>query len=255
MISVSCLCVTYRRADYLEKAIQCFLSQSYPNAEMVIVCDKSDIATLELAARCDSRKIKIFPQNDMKVSTLGELRNIAIANASGDYICNWDDDDWSNIDRIEIQLAAIIRHKKMGSILSRILIRNDVNNQSFLSYRRMWENTIMINRRFIIENRISYPHINSHEDYEFVNALIYQNVLYAVEDAALYIYRFTGKNTCSREHFDRLFGYSFGLTHYQNMVVANAFSNRSSIEEISRKIYSQNFQSSLIYVPYVEDRP
>lgn len=252
---VSCLCITFNRINYLKKAIQCFLSQTHKNSELIIVCDRLDVETIRLLVQLQSPKIKVFPQEEMSSKTLGELRNISLTCATGDYVCNWDDDDWSNIDRIERQLEAIHRHKKPACILSRLFIFNEVANEGFLSYRRMWENTIMVNRNFLVKNGIRYPHINSHEDYQLVNSIIQSNALYPVEDATLYIYRYTGKNTCTKEHFDRLFGYSFGLSAYQSLVVSNAFSDSVSVEETAKRMHSVNFQASLVYVPHVEDRP
>jgi glycosyltransferase involved in cell wall biosynthesis len=252
---VSCLCVTFNRSNYLKKATQCFLSQTHKNSELVIVCDSRDFESISFLAQLQSSRIRVFPQEEMSSKTLGELRNIAITHATGDYVCNWDDDDWSNIDRIDLQLDAIHRHKKPACILSRLFIFDEVSNEGFLSYRRMWENTIMVNRNFIVTNKIRYPHINSHEDYQFVNSIIQANALYPLEDATLYIYRYTGKNTCSKAHFDRLFGYSFGLSAYQNLVISNAFSDNVSVEETAKRMHSINFQASLVYVPHVEDRP
>lgn len=255
MTMVSCLCITYNRSHYLRKAIECFLSQTHQESELVVIYDRNDLSTTQLLHSFDSPKIKPYPQEDLKSKTLGENRNLAISYATGDYICNWDDDDWSNLDRIEMQISAIARHKKNGCILSRLFIHNEVQNVSFLSYRRMWENTIIVNRQFILENKIWYPKLDSHEDYEFVNSLIKHNALYALEDATLYIYRYTGKNTCSRAHFDRLFGYSFELTSYQNIVIARAFAEKVGVVDTAKRMYSHNFQSSLAYVPFTEDRP
>lgn len=255
MLLVSCLCVTFNRPTYLKKAIQCFLSQTHENSELIIICDRLDTETIGVLAQFQSQRIVAFPQEEMPSKTLGELRNIALTHATGDYICNWDDDDWSNIDRIERQLEAIYHHKKPACILSRLFILNEVANEGFLSYRRMWENTIMVNRNFLFKNKIRYPHINSHEDYQFVNSIIQSNALYPLEDATLYIYRYTGKNTCTKEHFDRLFGYSFNLSAYQSLVISNAFSDNVSVEETAKRMHSINFQASLVYVPHVEGRP
>lgn len=255
MTVVSCLCVTYNRPHYLEKAVQCFLSQTYGKTELVVVCDQKDIRTIRLLESFRSKKIKIYQHENMKARTLGEARNLAISCASGDYICNWDDDDWSNVDRIEMQIAAIYRHKKQGCILSRLFIHNEIDNLSFLSYRRMWENTVMVSKQYITDNDIAYPSLNSNEDYEFVNLLMKHNALYALEDAMLYIYRYTGENTCSRSHFERLFGYSFNLTTYQSMVIAKAFSDKVTVAETAKRMYTVNFQASLAYAPYTENRP
>src|SRR5436305_1073460 len=44
--------------------------------------------------------------NKSRWETVGDLRNLALEHATGDFIVNWDDDDWHHPRRIEVQMQA-----------------------------------------------------------------------------------------------------------------------------------------------------
>jgi glycosyltransferase involved in cell wall biosynthesis len=101
---VSCLMVTGDRKSLSKRAIQCFTNQTYENKELVIVDDGSeDYSELLLDIPKESYqyiKIKKCPN-----TVLGTLRNITLDAARGDYLVQWDDDDWYHPDRIKIQAS------------------------------------------------------------------------------------------------------------------------------------------------------
>ena len=45
---ISCICVTREKPSLLKRAIDCFLAQTYPNKELVILYEDDDYATEEL---------------------------------------------------------------------------------------------------------------------------------------------------------------------------------------------------------------
>jgi glycosyltransferase involved in cell wall biosynthesis len=61
--------------------------------------------------------------------TLGELRNEGLEAARGEFICQWDDDDWSAPDRIAKQLAA--SHKGSAVTLSHQVRYSFVSKSAF----------------------------------------------------------------------------------------------------------------------------
>lgn len=103
---ISCTMVTKHRFEQAKMSIQCFQNQTYPNKELVIVDDdESDCLAQYIHQLGDAtiHHLHLQPQNQ----TLGELRNIALANASGSYICQWDDDDLADPLRLEMQMSAL----------------------------------------------------------------------------------------------------------------------------------------------------
>jgi len=103
MLLVSAIMPTCNRPQYIEQAIRCFLAQTYPHKELVIVDDGDSIKHL-VPTRPD-----ILYESSWPPLRIGPKRNLACGLASGDIIAHWDDDDWSAPDRIEQQLRMLVR--------------------------------------------------------------------------------------------------------------------------------------------------
>lgn len=83
----------YKVEKYLSKCIDSILEQTYTNFELILVDDGSPDKCPQICdeyAKKDSRIKVIHKQNGGLVSA----RNIGIKNATGDYICYVDGDDW-----------------------------------------------------------------------------------------------------------------------------------------------------------------
>lgn len=87
---ISILIPTYNRPQLLIRTLQSVLSQSYKNIEAVVVNDAGQDVDLFIRQLKDPR-IKYFQNEENK--DLAGTRNVALKNASGDYICLLDDDD------------------------------------------------------------------------------------------------------------------------------------------------------------------
>lgn len=114
---ISCLCVTRGdRRNLLENAIVDFTRQSFADRELLILHDGDDT----VAAAIDgiaARQPQIAPIRVERIAPgtrLGGLRNIAIERASGDWICQWDDDDRHHPERLALQWDDA--HKKRASV-------------------------------------------------------------------------------------------------------------------------------------------
>ena len=103
---ISCLMVTADRRRLAERSVDCFLSQRYPNRELVIVDDGAeDYAPILSGIPADRVIHHRLPKNP--ATTLGELRNLSLDIARGDLMSHWDDDDWFDAERLPRQMAAI----------------------------------------------------------------------------------------------------------------------------------------------------
>jgi glycosyltransferase involved in cell wall biosynthesis len=106
---ISCLCLTVPgRAKLLLDAVQCFTRQTYPNRELLIVCDPGHaIETAAIVKPHDGlrARIAVIP-TELKL-LIGSKRNVGCAYATGEYIAVWDDDDYSGPLRLQHQLAAL----------------------------------------------------------------------------------------------------------------------------------------------------
>ena len=98
---VSVLLSAYNAEEFIEKAIESILTQSYTEIELIIVNDGSTDETLNIIKSFDDTRIVIINRENRGLT---KSLNEAIECATGDYICRQDADDFSFKDRIESQL-------------------------------------------------------------------------------------------------------------------------------------------------------
>ena len=81
-------------------AIECFQKQIYPNKELLIINHGEE------SLACEDSRIREIRVTKTADQTVGDLRNLGIENAQGDYLISWDDDDWHHPMRISTQMDA-----------------------------------------------------------------------------------------------------------------------------------------------------
>lgn len=97
---------TYNRRYFVTKAIEYFFRQDCIRKELVVVDDGDDnIRDLIPEHEC----LNYIRLN--RRTLLGEKRNIAIENSSGEIILHWDDDDWYASNRMRYQVEAMLDKK------------------------------------------------------------------------------------------------------------------------------------------------
>lgn len=213
-----------------------------------------DLATIECLKRFQNPQIKSFTY-DLKIgASLGDIRNFVIDRSDGEYLCTWDDDDWYSIDRLRVQFDALQSSAKAVCVLRKVLLYDSVGNIAYLSWDRLWENTLFFERKAVLEKNCRYPGLNQAEDYFFLNDLIAHNLVYPLEQPTLYIYNATGSNTCEPESFKYHFTKSRALSPYQTLMIAKAVKLDLSPEDASKRMRSRTFKSSLPYVIYQDAR-
>ena len=102
---MTCLCLTQNRRNWLPKAIECFLNQTYPNRELLIIADGESVRDL-VPSDPQIRLVEIDPRN------IGEKRNFGCSRARGSVIAHWDDDDHSEPERLSDQVARLVESGK-----------------------------------------------------------------------------------------------------------------------------------------------
>ena len=100
---VSCLCVTRNRAALLRRAVACFLAQTHPAREMVVLYEDDDAITRQYLATLSNPGVRPIEVPALPKQPLGALRNLAVGAARGRYVMQWDDDDWHGPERIAAQ--------------------------------------------------------------------------------------------------------------------------------------------------------
>ena len=89
----------YKVEKYLDHCVNSIVSQSYENLEIILVDDGSPDRCPEMCDRWAERdsRIKVFHQENRGLSA---ARNVGIANATGQYICFVDSDDFIDVDMV-----------------------------------------------------------------------------------------------------------------------------------------------------------
>lgn len=100
---VSCLMPTRNRADYVLQAIGYLQRQDYPRWELIILDDGEDGLAGRLPA--DAR---IRYQATRRGLSIGAKRNQGCTLAQGEFIAQWDDDDWYGPVRLRAQVEPLL---------------------------------------------------------------------------------------------------------------------------------------------------
>ena len=224
---ISCLCVTHKKPDMLQRVINCFYNQSYKNKQLVIVYEDFDTPTHEFVINSkfdDNVKIIMIDSSKGKIP-LGELRNISIREADGEYITQWDDDDWFDPERLLSQMEILLAENKPACVLSRWIVFNSYTNKAYLSNRRLWEGSILCRKDIIQQN--PYLAISKGEDSSVVEFLHQNGDLHLIEDMPhLYVYIYHGDNTWEAAHFNQIFDFSTELSESYSMDVLEVLSEK-----------------------------
>jgi glycosyltransferase involved in cell wall biosynthesis len=201
---ISCLCVTRARVTLLSRAVRCFLDQSHPSRELLIVFDADDTATRQYVDTLADERIRGIEVPVSPRRSLGSLRNLAVAEARGQYICQWDDDDWYHPDRLTAQLSALRASGRPACVLSRWTCVDVEARRAYISPHRIWEGSILIER----ERMVEYPDLARGEDTVALNVLSDRQHLHMLDRPELYVYTFHGSNTWDRTHWSNVLGHS-----------------------------------------------
>lgn len=156
---VSCLMVTRERISLAKRAVQSFMAQSYPNTELIIVDDDPDEALALWTAGLGNGRIRHVRLPD-KGKPLGELRNIALKEARGTYLAQWDDDDFSSPERLRVQMQMMHCLHAQSCCLRRHYVWWPRRRRISVSRPRLWE-TSCLRARHLAE---PYPAMQRGED-------------------------------------------------------------------------------------------
>jgi glycosyltransferase involved in cell wall biosynthesis len=197
---VSCLMVTANRKRFFKRSLLSYRRQTYKNKELIILDDgKEDLTPL----------LTDFPEGEItylriekkKENVLGHLRNLTLEKASGDYITQWDDDDWYHPDRIMTQLNVLQQGYDVCTI-SNTLMHIDESpyfHKPYISYFRRGTPGSIMHRR---DGDIRYPALRRSEDDVYLRQWATRRYTKLPKSYAhLFIRCFHGANTWDMKHF------------------------------------------------------
>jgi glycosyltransferase involved in cell wall biosynthesis len=194
---VSCIMPTRDRRRFVTLALDAFQRQAWPNRELIIVDDGND-AIADLAQLPDVRYIRL-PRN----VSIGSKRNLACAEARGQIIVHWDDDDWYGADRLTHQVAPIIAGEAdLTGLENRFVL--ELPSCAFWTlrselHRRMFVGDVhggtLAFRRTLLDEGLRYPDANLAEDAVLIrDALRMGKRLLRLSNPGLFVYVRHGRN-------------------------------------------------------------
>ncbi|MET9524767.1 glycosyltransferase [Streptomyces coeruleorubidus] len=194
--TVSCLIVTKDRSSTARRAITCFRSQTYPSLELVVVEDGTDDALEQYIRELGDPRIR-HHRLPPEARPLGELRNEAVDRATGPYVCQWDDDDLYDPERVETQMAAILSLGAEACFLARERLWWPARHKLAISCARVWEGSMVCAK----DRLPRYPALRRGEDTPVAEEVVRTCRVVSVDAPELYTYVCHGSNTFNEAHF------------------------------------------------------
>lgn len=204
------------RESLASDAIRDFGRQTWADRELVVVTDGGGEHQEQLHAYCrgatlDYRIIPFPPGH-----TLGYLRNMAVAGATGDYVIQWDDDDRYHSSRVAVQMehAGELLGDDAGSCLTSQLYFFVADRTLYWvdwRYRRPARRSILIPGTICVRADVArgarYPvdgdASRMGEDGEFLSQVTADHAVAEVDGsmAWLYVRRYHGANTWGYDRY------------------------------------------------------
>lgn len=230
---VSVIIPTYARSQYICRAIDSVLHQTYQNIEIIVVDDngentKDQLITYQtLKPYIEKKQIRYITH---KTNLNGSAaRNTGIFNAKGEYICLLDDDDEFFPSKIEKQINVLsqlddnwagVYCNSMDRIVTANGVQEKINKvkpsnnlkENFLSCQAQFgSSSLMLKKHVCIELNGFDVTFKRHQDWEFIVRILRKYKLKLVEpNGALLYYYIYPENTnrpsgekikIYREHF------------------------------------------------------
>lgn len=197
---VSCLMVTADRKLFLKRSLLSYQRQTYSHKELIVLDDgKEDLEPL--LRDLPSTGVTYLKIEKKPGNVLGYLRNLTLEAASGDFITQWDDDDWYHPERIEIQVG-VLEQGYDACCLANTLMH--IDREPFFQYpyqsffRKGTPGSIMHRR----DGTIRYPAMRKSEDDVYLRSWAKKRYArLSASYAYLFIRCFHGNNTWDMAHF------------------------------------------------------
>jgi glycosyltransferase involved in cell wall biosynthesis len=183
-----------KRLPYIKESIECFVNQTYPNKELVIVNNGTERHFIEVQKMIEG--IPDVKHIKAPMSIVGEYRNAGLDNSTGDYIATWDDDDLRADNYLEFEMSILMNHNVDAVMLMDFKEMKIENECTTVNDGRI---TMGLDGTILFKNpheKIRYSAMSRGEDTDFVRKL--SNAGYRImvlkNDPNLYTYRFHGSN-------------------------------------------------------------
>lgn len=163
---VSCIMPTYNRQGFIPVALKCYLSQDWPDKELVVI-DDGALKVGELVKKLVPDALYIYLAEKQ---IIGTKRNLACEAARGEVICHFDDDDWSAAGRIRDQVTRLLESGKHMTGYHSITYWNGTKAYRYVSAVPQY----VVGTSMCYQKTFWHTHRFPAKDYAEDNALVYK---------------------------------------------------------------------------------
>ena len=144
----------------INRAINCFSSQTYPNKELIIVNNAT--TQLEASDLIIDATPNVFVIDTPTLLNIGQARNYGISAANGQILAQFDVDCWHSPQRLQLQIAAMAENSSHVCLLSSAS-RYSVYSKEFINWTND-KNAILNSMVFIRPKNVDYPNLQKSEE-------------------------------------------------------------------------------------------
>lgn len=212
---ISCILPIYNRPNFLRVALYYFFRYDYPNKELVIVDDSEDSLRPLIP---ESERINYIRMENR--GTVGEKRNIACENATGEIIAHHDSDDWYSPNRLTVQLNQMMESGREAVGIREAVFLNIQDKKAWQYTRKHATYVIgatLMYTKSLWEGR-KFSDVPSGEDTGFVMGLTEAQIL-SVKEGPYFVAIDHGENT------DKRGGYATEFRSYDIERVSDTIGN------------------------------
>lgn len=258
---ISVIMSTYNeKEEYLVKAIESVLSQTYQNFEFVIILDNPENDKLRnilnYYARIEKKIKLIFNENNLGLTA---SLNKGLKIARGNYIARMDADDIADIFRLEKQLSYLEKYDLdiVGSQLRRISesgkVVNECTNKSYdsecvlelLNYDNCIPHPSWLVKKDVYERLKGYKEITACEDYDFLLRAKMAGYKIGIADDILMNYRINTKGISRNNSLRQLLSAHYLQKNMYRIDTVNKTEVDQFVERYNTKNAAEQYEKAL----------
>ena len=195
-VKVSVIMSAYNSEKFIDSAVNSIINQTYKNLELIVMDDSSSDDTYSLLQNFEKKddRLKVF-QNKKNIGLTKSL-NILLQHAGGDLIARQDDDDVSNLDRIQAQVDCMGKNRLDFCTTRAITIPNNKYRPGFshylpkkylIKYKNPFIHGTLMIKKSVLESVGNYDERFYYaQDYKLFNDLINKDFRYKTINRNLY---------------------------------------------------------------------
>ena len=207
MKKVSIIIPVYNSEKYIKECLESIVNQTYTKLEIIVVNDVSTDNSINIIKQFKDKRIKIVNLNYN--SGVAIARNRGIEEATGDYICFIDSDDYWNLEKIEKQVNFIEKNNYSFIYSDYAYLKDNkqhiVHVPHSITYKQALKNTtiftstVMFNMKHLTKEDIYMPNIRKGQDTATWWKVLKKGITAYAINEVLAIYRINGKSLSSNK--------------------------------------------------------